>query len=117
MLGSRLTALKNCATALGLSETGNSHQWSHSGVRGSARKVGTCKMALHLCSRPHTAVPRLTVLRCHEKKVKKKPLSQMGCMVEPIASICALLPPPPLPPHCYHLIPFESKWSCVSLRG
>ena len=42
MLGSFAAALKNCITALGRSDTGNSHQVSHAGVRGSALKEGTC---------------------------------------------------------------------------
>ena len=39
-------ALKNCATAFGLSDTGNSHQPSHCGVSGSARNVGTCGLTM-----------------------------------------------------------------------
>ena len=42
MLGSFVAALKNCITALGRSDTGNSHQVSHAGVKGSALKEGTC---------------------------------------------------------------------------
>ena len=43
MDGSRRAARRNCATALGRSLTGNSHQVSHEGVSGSARNVGTCR--------------------------------------------------------------------------
>ena len=43
MDGSRFAARRNCATALGRSLTGNSHQVSHDGVSGSARNVGTCR--------------------------------------------------------------------------
>lgn len=43
MVGSASAALKNWATAFGRSETGNSHQPSHFGVKGSALNVGTCK--------------------------------------------------------------------------
>jgi len=38
----RCAAARNCATALGRSLTGNSHQVSHAGVSGSERNVGTC---------------------------------------------------------------------------
>ncbi len=36
-------ASKNWRTALGLSDTGNSHHVSHAGVSGSALKLGTCR--------------------------------------------------------------------------
>ena len=41
MEGSSTAAAMNCATALGRSDTGNSHQLSQAGVSGSARKEGT----------------------------------------------------------------------------
>ncbi len=37
-------ASKNWRTALGLSDTGNSHHVSHAGVSGSALKLGTCRI-------------------------------------------------------------------------
>ena len=43
--GSATAASMNWRTALGRSDTGNSHQVSHAGVSGSARNVGTCARA------------------------------------------------------------------------
>ena len=45
-VGSSLAALKNCLTAFGRSETGNSHHWSQAGVKGSAPPGGHLRNAM-----------------------------------------------------------------------
>ena len=53
IVGSFFAASIHCCTALGLSATGNSHHVSHSGCKGLARHVGTCRDACNVTAISH----------------------------------------------------------------